>query len=443
MGKLIFKLIKESLQQKPTYKEYIALLALACFFTISKNRFSPKNWGITVYAMIFAILYLFFYNMWKSIWKALSLNSKKAISMKDVKKIISFFPAVKGKPLVKALQGLRDKELNKILSEPEKAALDKWGEGRLKRPNKFILYKIEPFQAQSLNWVDYVAFKVINKFSQKLSFNPVILISDDIFAQMDSEDFRWSRPDMENVIHKFVNNSTEIILMSELANKTFIKSDIVIRKSFPAIKWLMNNKNFKWYTSRFKGKEREHKAAVHVSRAMFWNSLISKNFLTKENAVFLLQWERTKFVSLCLVEDGCYPLLYQDFKIAGKDGKSDEPGKLLIIDPSKENYIGFNEIRSWIENIVDKGNTNKVGTIGDLEKFCLLLRCCKGNIGKQWDERIVEIKNCWRDLIAYFKENKKLLKYLPKEFNPNPDKITKILVLIADEFASIDKKMES
>ncbi len=90
-----------------------------------------------------------------------------------------------------------------------------------------------------------------------------------------------------------------------------------------------------------------------------------------------------------------------------------------------------------------KSNTNKVGTIEDLEKFCLLLRCCKGNLGKQWDERIVEIKNCWPELIAYFKENKNLSKYLPKEFNPNPDKITKILGLIADEFALIDKKMES
>ncbi len=442
MDKPICKLIKRSLRQKPN--EYIALLALACFFIFSENRFSPKNWGATEYSIIIGtISYLFFRNTSNFFRKSSHLNPKKAISMKDVKEIISFFPVVKGKPLVKTLKDLSDKELSKILSEPEKAALDRWGESRLKRPNIFILYKIEPFQVQSLNWVDYVAFKVINKFSQELSINPVILISDDIFAPMDSEDLRWSKSDMENVIHKFVNNSTEMILMSELTDEIFIKSDIVIRKSLPAIKWLMNYKNFMWYTSRFKGKEHEQKAAVHVSRAMFWNSLITKKFLTKENAVFLLQWERTKFISLCLVEDGCYPLLYQDFKIAGKDGKSNGPGKQLIINPSKENIIGFNEIRNWIENIVVKSNTNKVGTIEDLEKFCLLLRCCKGNLGKQWDERIVEIKNCWPELIAYFKENKNLSKYLPKEFNPNPDKITKILGLIADEFALIDKKMES
>ena len=87
MGKSLFELIKKSLQQKPTYIEFILFLALACFFIFSENRFSPKNWGVTENAAIWVALYIvlhFTLYRWKFFPEEFSPSPKKAISMKEI-----------------------------------------------------------------------------------------------------------------------------------------------------------------------------------------------------------------------------------------------------------------------------------------------------------------------------------------------------------------------
>ncbi len=398
--------------------DIVIFVGAAFFFILSPNRFKFKDWGAQEYSSLSFILFVNI-KVIARLFPLRKCQKKPKDEVQNIDKIISSLPKVNGKLLVSRSQ------------------TKEWHSALLDRRNKVILYKLA--FSEHLNWVDYVAFKVLNKFSA--DYSPVVLFGNVAPLNNLKPNVLKGQPvDFLNTYAQlFIGPSAKVETIQDLFSKLNFKANYIFDIGLPQVKWLFKENNFNWYATRW---ERPEEASGHFFNTMIWNFIIYEKYIKDNNSVLLLQWEKTKELHIHLENKAdYYILLFKDLQIAGRDGKTGYPGQLLNIQPSENKITGFKDIRNWINSILEK--EPEVRSLTDLERFCLLIKCkpMEDDIEQLWKNENSEIYKTYDKLRDYFKDNKNIYTILPETNCPNdPDKSIKIILLIANEFVSIDEK---